>query len=88
MLQNIFINPLELQLLWKKKYWHSSYTQKLQKFGESKGFLPKTSKPYNPFAGWFGFDHIGVFNEKHSSSGLVYEKNSGEDQILNPLIFI
>ncbi|CAL2032602.1 unnamed protein product [Caenorhabditis brenneri] len=70
------------------RYWHSSYTQKLQKFGESKGFLPKTSKPYNPFAGWFGFDHIGVFNEKHSSSGLVYEKNSGEDQILDPLIFI
>uniref|UniRef100_A0A1I7T325 PLD phosphodiesterase domain-containing protein n=1 Tax=Caenorhabditis tropicalis TaxID=1561998 RepID=A0A1I7T325_9PELO len=70
------------------RYWHSSYTESLQKFGESKGYLPKTSKPSNPFSGWFGFDQIGIFNEKYSASGLVYEKNSGEDQILDPLIFI
>ncbi|CAO4364862.1 unnamed protein product [Caenorhabditis nigoni] len=71
-----------------ERYWHSAYTQNLQKFGESKGFLPKTTKPSNPFAGWFGFDQIGVFNEKYSVSGLFHEKDSEKDQLLDPIIFI
>ncbi|CAP31941.2 Protein CBG13083 [Caenorhabditis briggsae] len=71
-----------------ERYWHSTYTQNLQKFGESKGFLPKTTKPSNPFAGWFGFDQIGVFNEKYSVSGLFHENDSEKDQLLDPIIFI
>lgn len=71
-----------------ERYWHSVYTQPLQKFGESKGYLPKTSKPSNPFSGWFGFDQIGLFSEKYSASGFVYEKEDEEDLILDPVIFI
>uniref|UniRef100_A0A8R1DL50 PLD phosphodiesterase domain-containing protein n=1 Tax=Caenorhabditis japonica TaxID=281687 RepID=A0A8R1DL50_CAEJA len=72
-----------------ERYWSSAYTQNLQKFGESKGFIPKTSKPSNPFSGWFGFDHIGVFNEKYTATGFLYEKDHDEDNlILDPIIYI
>ncbi|CAI5440743.1 unnamed protein product [Caenorhabditis angaria] len=54
------------------RYWSSKYTQTLQKFGESRGFLP--TSPKNPIS-WLDFDHILFSNEKYVSTKVVVEKN-------------